>query len=60
MNNCFEVFLTDACRTCPYWKDDENAVGCASPFPIMHCDAFAEAVNATDAFDSNDMHLRND
>lgn len=45
MLNCFEGYLTPACKTCPDWADgtDGRGLGCACHFPIMHCPHFAKA-----------------
>lgn len=46
MRNCFEGYLTPDCASCPYWADGtEASVGCATPFPIMHCSSFARMYN---------------
>jgi hypothetical protein len=45
MKNCFEEYLTNGCKKCEFWadgSDPERGIGCASPFPIMHCPDFAE------------------
>lgn len=46
MRNCFEGYLTTDCANCPYWADGTGAnIGCAAPFPIMHCSSFASTKN---------------
>lgn len=44
MKNCFEGYLTPECEKCPYWADgsDNKGIGCATPYPIMWCKAFAK------------------
>ncbi len=43
MKNCFEGYLTDGCKNCEFWHDgSDNAIGCGCPFPISHCEDFAE------------------
>lgn len=44
--NCFEGYLTDACRTCKFWYNDEHCIGCGAPFPIGHCPDFVEMENS--------------
>ena len=43
--SCFDGYLTSECHECEYWEDgsdpEKRMIGCACPFPIMHCDAFA-------------------
>lgn len=47
MRNCFEGYLTPDCANCPYWADETgDSIGCATPFPIMHCSSFARMYNA--------------
>lgn len=44
MKNCFEGFVVPECEECEFWKDGTDpyqGLGCAAPFPIMHCEAFA-------------------
>lgn len=43
--NCLEEYLTESCRNCEFWRNDETARGCACPFPIMHCEAFEKMYN---------------
>ena len=45
MKNCFDGYLTDACKTCEFWCDDETSIGCGAPFPIDHCEPFSEMYN---------------
>ena len=41
MKNCFEGYLTDACKDCGFWHDGTgDSIGCGAPFPIDHCDDF--------------------
>ena len=42
MKNCFDGYLTNACKSCPFWKDGttNEGIGCAYPGPIDHCEAF--------------------
>lgn len=42
MKSCFNGYLTDECLRCEYCKNDDNQIGCAVPFPIMDCEAFAK------------------
>ena len=40
---CLTGYLTEECKTCPWWADGSNgAIGCAYPGPIMNCEAFAK------------------
>lgn len=50
MKNCYEGYMLEACKTCEFWKDTETAYGCSAPFPIMHCDAFAEEIKKDSRF----------
>ena len=38
--SCFDGYLTEACKTCPYWQNDKNGIGCNVPYPIMECKDF--------------------
>ena len=49
--NCLEEYLTESCQSCEFWRNDETTCGCACPFPIMHCEAFAKMYNEAE----NDM-----
>lgn len=45
MRNCLEEYLTPDCAACEFWADGSDpmrGIGCAAPFPIMHCESFAE------------------
>ena len=43
MKNCFDGYLTDGCKNCEFWHDGgDNSIGCGCPFPISHCEHFAE------------------
>ena len=37
MTNCTEGFLTEKCRTCQNWIDNESQVGC---WKTLDCEAF--------------------
>lgn len=51
MLNCFEGYLTDACKKCDFWKDgSDGSLGCACPGPIDHCEAFVEAYKKAEEF----------
>lgn len=50
MKNCYDGYMLEACKTCEFWKDTETAYGCSAPFPIMHCDAFAEEIKKDNRF----------
>lgn len=53
MKNCFEGYLTPDCANCPYWADGTgNSIGCAAPFPIMHCSSFERMYNAEQNLDN--------
>lgn len=42
MKSCFDGYLTEECKTCSFWADGRgDSVGCAVPFPIGDCPAFA-------------------
>lgn len=43
--NCLEEYLTESCRNCEFWRNDETACGCYCPFPIMNCKAFEKMYN---------------
>ncbi len=44
MKNCLVEYLTSKCKVCGFWKDGttNEGIGCASPFPISHCEAFSK------------------
>lgn len=50
---CFDGYLTKKCASCDYWVDDEHQCGCACPFPIMNCEAFAEMVKEEERMNAN-------
>ena len=44
--NCMEGYLTEACKTCEFWLDGSDmskGIGCNTPGPIDHCEAFVKA-----------------
>ena len=44
--SCLDGYLTEACKTCDYWRNGENgSLGCGVPFPIMLCKAFEKMYN---------------
>lgn len=47
--SCFDGYLTEGCKTCPDWKNDEHSIGCGAHFPIMQCPHFAKMFREREA-----------
>ena len=45
MKSCLDGYLTEACKTCEFWKNNNEEIGCSAPYPIMDCDAFGKMYN---------------
>lgn len=43
MKNCLDGYLTEECKDCEWWKNDEKSVGCSTPYPISNCETFSRA-----------------
>lgn len=42
MKSVLDGYLTESCKTCEFWRNTENEIGCGVPFPISHCKPFEE------------------
>ena len=51
--SCLDGYLTNECALCDYWKNDFDGCGCAAPFPIMNCNAFAKMYNEEESISTD-------
>lgn len=53
--SCLDGYLTNTCAECEFWRDGtDGQIGCGCPFPIMHCEAFAEMYNNDTSKEANE------